>query len=168
MEQQRRQTYEERFLAAYGRLERPLLKLVMISFALVMIAQLILAVPGGRALLSAVERLEGERASTVLPTAAANKDPATVILRTVGVDGGALPKAWVKLNGVSVSAFTKPEVKIRVKEGDVLTVDTSAIPGLYRFEVDHDEPLISYPIPGTFIEASESRSAEVGPVHFLN
>jgi len=168
MEQRRRQSYEDRFMQAYKRLEKPLFKLIIVCFALVIIVQLILTVPEGREMLSSVDRLEGERSNSVLTTAATNREPTEITIRTVGVNGGALPKAWVKVNGVPISAFTRDEVTVRVNKDDVLTIDTSKIPGLYRFEIDHNDPKISYPVPGTQVETNDGKGIDVGPVHFMN
>ncbi|MGB8955994.1 MAG: hypothetical protein WCC10_11510 [Tumebacillaceae bacterium] len=166
MEQQRRQTYEERFLRAYERLEKPLVRVVLIGFVLIVVAQFVLAMPAGRQLLSSADRLEGQRTSGgAMPTTAAENASAELTLRLVGVEG--LPKAWVKVNGTPVKSFSSQEVTVPVREGDVLTVDTSATPGLYRFEVDHDAPQISYPVPGTLVESNEGKAAEVGPVRMM-
>ncbi|ASS75165.1 hypothetical protein CIG75_09340 [Tumebacillus algifaecis] len=166
MEQRRQQTYEERFLRAYERLEKPLFKLILLGFALILIGQMALSTAAGRQFLSATDRMEGQRANGVMPAAATEKSTANITIRSVEADAP-LSKVWVKVNGVPSAAFQDEEVTVSVHQGDVVTVDTSELPGVYRFEVDHDNPGISYPVPGMLVEAMEGQLAEVGPIHFM-
>jgi hypothetical protein len=160
MEQRRRQTYEERFLRAYDRWERPLFKMVLLGVALVILAQIALAIPEARQWLASADRLEGARTSGAMPATATENSASTLTLRTLGVSGG-LPDVWVKVNEVPVAAFVREEVSVNVREGDVVSVDTSALPGLYRFEIDHNDPKISYPVPGTLIESNDGKGAKI-------
>jgi hypothetical protein len=166
LEQRRQQTYEERFLRAYERLEKPLFKLILLGFALIITAQLALSTPQGRQFLSATDRMEGQRASGVMPATATETSSAQLTIRSVDEEA-LLSKVWVKVNGVPAGSFQGDEVTVSVRQGDVVTVDTSELPGVYRFEVDHDDPAISYPVPGMLVEAMEGQLAEVGPVHFM-
>jgi len=168
MEQRQKATYEARFLKAYERLEKPLFRLVVIGLVLIVAAQLTLSTQTGRNLLSQVDQLEGQRTSGVLSAAATKQAPTELTIRAVGTGDAlkGLSKVWVKVNGVPVTAFMKQEVSVRVKEHDVVSVDTSQIPGLFRFEVDHDDPHISYPVPGDLVETSEGE-AEIGPILFM-
>ncbi|TCP59400.1 hypothetical protein EV586_101617 [Tumebacillus sp. BK434] len=166
LEQRRQQTYEERFLRAYERLEKPLFRLILIGFALILIGQLALSTPQGRQFLSATDRMEGQRSAGVMPAAATEKSNAKLTIRAIEPKGS-LAKVWVEVNGVPAGNFHNAEATVSVKQGDVVTVDTSELPGVYRFEVDHDNPEISYPVPGMLVEAMEGQLAEVGPVHFM-
>lgn len=167
MEQRRRLTYEERFLKSYERLEKPLARVVLIGFLCILIAQVLLAFPAGRRLLSMTDRLEGARQSGgVMATTAQNDEPMQITITNVDQEQ-ALPNVWIKLNGVPVVNFLKPEETVRVKEGDVLTVDSSGVEGVFRFQVDHNDPHISYPVPGTLVESNQDKAAEVGPIHLM-
>lgn len=170
MEQRRKLTYEARFLNAYERLEKPLFRLVVIGFVLIIAAQLTLSTQSGRKWLSQVDQLEGQRTSGVLSTAATNQTTHDLTIRAVGTETElkGLPKVWVKVNGVPVTAFMKPEVSVRVNKNDVVTVDSSQVPGLFRFEIDHNDPHISYPVPGALVEANEGTEAKIGPILFMN
>ncbi|MFD2168723.1 hypothetical protein [Tumebacillus lipolyticus] len=165
MEQKRQQSYEERFLNAYERLEKPLFRVILLGFVLILIAQLVLSTPQGRQFLSATDRMEGQRATGVLP-AAAESAAAQLTIRSVDATAS-LSKVWVKVNGVPTSPFQDGMATVSIKQGDVVTVDTTLLPGVFRFEVDHDDPAISYPIPGMLVEAMEGQLAEVGPIHFM-
>ncbi|MBL0387792.1 hypothetical protein JJB07_14215 [Tumebacillus sp. ITR2] len=168
MEQRRRLSYEERFLKAYGKLEKPLARIVVLGFVLIIVAQVMLAFPSGRNLLSMTDRLEGARQSGgVMPTTAQGTEETTQVSITNLDQQTAMPNIWVKLNGVPLVNFMKSEVTVPVKEGDILTVDTSSIDGVFRFQVDHNNPHISYPVPGTLVESNEDRAAEVGPIHLM-
>ncbi|KEO83662.1 hypothetical protein [Tumebacillus flagellatus] len=167
MEQRRRLSYEERFLKAYGKLEGPLARIVLLGFLLILVAQVLLAFPGGRQLLSMTDRLEGARQTgSVMPTAAQGEETTKVTITNVDQQQ-AMPSIWVKLNGVPVANFLQPEVTVPVKDGDLLTVDSSSVEGVFRFQVDHNNPSISYPVPGTLVESNEDRAAEVGPIHLM-
>lgn len=165
MEQRRQQTYEERFLKAYERWEKPLVRVLIACFVLIVAAQAVLMWPAGRQLLSGVDRLEGHKTNGATLATATKDTRAQLTIRSVD-SGAGLPKAWVKVNGIPVSAFTEEAVTVSVREKDVVTVDTSGLPGVFRFEIDHDDPQISYPVPGTLVEAGDGQEAKVGPVHF--
>ncbi|PWK14293.1 hypothetical protein [Tumebacillus permanentifrigoris] len=167
MDQRRRLTYEERFLKSYERLEKPLSRIVLLGFVLIVVAQVLLAFPSGRHLLSLTDRLEGTRQSGgVMPTAAQSDEPTQVTITNVDQQQ-AWPNIWVKLNGVPVVNFMKSEVTVPVKEGDVLTLDSSSVEGVFRFQIDHNSPHISFPVPGTLVESNQDRAAEVGPIHLM-
>jgi hypothetical protein len=165
MERQQRQTYEERFLRAYERLERPLVRVLMLCFVLIVAGQAVLMWPAGRQLLSGVDQLEGQKTNGATLTAATKDERAQLTIRSVDSYAG-LPKVWVKVNGIPVSVFSGESVTVSVRDKDVVTVDTSGLPGVFRFEVDHDDPQISYPVPGMLVEANDGQEAQVGPVHF--
>jgi ABC-type enterochelin transport system substrate-binding protein len=167
MEQRRQQTYEERFLRAYGRWEKPLVKIVLCGFLLVILAQFALMFPSGRQLLSAVDRLEGQRATSATLATATKDQHAQLTIRSVDASTD-LSKAWVKVNGIPVGQFANGNLTVTVRPKDVVTVDTTGLEGVFRFEVDHNDPQISYPVPGTLVEANEGKAAEVGPVYFGN
>lgn len=167
MDQRRRLTYEERFLKSYERLEKPLSRIVLLGFVMIVVAQVLLAFPAGRNLLSLTDRLEGTKQSGgVMPTTAQNDEPTQVTITNVDQQH-ALPNIWVSINGVPVVNFMKSEVTVQVKEGDVLTVDSSNVEGVFRFQVDHNSPRISYPVPGMLVESNQDRAAEVGPIHLM-
>lgn len=164
MEHRRSQTYEERFLAAYRRLEKPLIRVILCGFFLLLVAQFALSFPAGRQLLSATDRLEGQRAGSVTTTAGQDKTAALIIS---SVDGGLMPQAWVKVDNVPVANFSTSQVTVKVKAGDTVTIDTSAVPGVHRFQIDLNSPYIGNPVAGTLVEANSSQSAHIGPVEFI-
>lgn len=165
LEQRREQPYEERLLKAYDRWEKPLFRLILLGFALLVIIQGILATDSGRMMLSAVDRMEGERTDGAMPVVAEDRQPAQLTIRSVGPVGD-LNKVWVKVDGIPVDNFEHNEVTIAVRQDDVVTIDTSAIEGLYRFEIDHNDPHMSYPTPGLLVESNQGQPAEIGPIDY--
>jgi hypothetical protein len=164
MEERRSQSYEERFLAAYRRLEKPLVRVVMCGFLLLLLAQLGLSFPAGRQLLSATDRLEGARAGSVTTTAGQDESASLIIS---SVDDGLMPQAWVKVDNVPVANFSQSQVTVKVKAGDTVTIDTSALPGVHRFQIDLNSPNVGNPVAGTLVEANDSQNAHIGPVEFI-
>lgn len=140
---------------------------MLVGLVLLVIFQGILATEGGRMFLSATDRLEGERTGGAMPVVAEDKQPAQLTIRSVGAVGN-LSKAWVKVDGVPVGNFQQNEVTVTVHKGDMITIDTSALEGLFRFEIDHNDPKISSPIPGTLVETNTGQPAEVGPIYYMN
>jgi hypothetical protein len=167
MEQRRQQTYEERFLRAYGRLEKPLVKIVLCGFLLVILAQFALMFPAGRQLVSAVDRLEGQRTSGATMATATKDQHAQLTIHAVDAAAD-LTKAWVKVNDIPVGQFVNGDLTVTVRPKDVVTVDTTGLEGVFRFQVDHNDPQISVPVPGTLVEANDGKAAEIGPVFFSN
>ncbi|MGZ4134470.1 MAG: hypothetical protein ACXVC1_04295 [Tumebacillaceae bacterium] len=164
MEHRRSQSYEERFLAAYKRFEKPLLRLIMGGFMLMLVVQLVLSFPAGRQLLSPTDRLEGARTGSVTTTAGQDQSTALII---TAVEDGLMPQVWVKVDNVPVANFAQSTVTIKVKDGDTVTIDSTALPGVHRFQIDLNSPNVGNPVAGTVVEANNSQVATIGPVEFI-
>lgn len=161
MEYRRAQSYEERFLALSSKLERVLFRVAMFGFVGILIGQIILSVPEMRSVLSATDRLEGQQISqdkAELGTSAAEKE---IKIRPLTDPPNT---AWVKINGVPVAKMSPSGVTIKVKENEIVEIDTSSQEGIYRFEIDHNDPSITYPTPGILIESSQSHAAVLKPI----
>lgn len=164
MEYRRPQSYEDRFLAVSTKLERLLFRGAMLGFGGILVSQLILSWPDIRETLSPTDRLEGQKISeTDQAQAAVNVTAAELTIRPVSAQAGS-GEAWVKLNGTPVSKMGESGVVLKVKSGDKIEVDTSPKLGIYQFEIDHNDPSITSPTPGTIIESSEHHAAVIESV----
>lgn len=121
----------------------------------------LLLIPEVRPWLVPVERMEGAPAQTG-PVASAEAEVSFQL-----ADGASWPGAYVVVNGTPYGAFDKPEVRLLVREGDVLQVDARRAEGHRRIVVDHQSPFLLTPLAGQEWEVSGgNRSPEV-KVHFI-
>ncbi len=126
-----------RFFTLSARLERVFVQAIF-AFGLVMVvAQVLLTVPGVRQAMSYVDRLEG------IPLGAGG---ATVtITLSVGSPKGS---ALLVVNGHRASSFAGGEVRLVVAPGDLLEVDGTMLEGEAVFEVIATDGGVSAPKVG--------------------
>jgi hypothetical protein len=72
----------------------------------------------------------------------------------------------IKVNGVAVVQIGKEQVAVMVNNGDTLEIVPQQETGLAEFEIDHNDPAITSPAPGTHVQTSDSHSAMIGPILF--
>lgn len=164
MENRRPESYEDHFLAVSTKMERLLFRIAILGFAGIIICQLVLSVPGLREVFSATDRLEGDKVShnqgQLVSQTSADKE---LIINPADAPSQNI-KAWVKINGVPVIQIAGNAVTVTFRENDVLEIDTSRQEGVYRFSLDHNDPSITSPTPGTLVEASQQHSAVIKPI----
>lgn len=157
----RSQTYEERFLSVSAKWERFLCRLALSGFMGILISQLALSVPEFRQVFSPVDRLESRtipRGDERIPLQ--NAHPHDLTIRPAA-NQSPPAKAWVKVNGVPVAQIGQSGVTIKVRDRDRIEIDTSSQRGVFRFEIDHNDPSIASPTPGTLVESSENHAAVI-------
>ncbi|WP_018130761.1 hypothetical protein [Effusibacillus pohliae] len=167
MQYRRPQSYEERFLAVSTKLERLLFRLAITGFAGIVASQLALSVPEVRQVLSPTDRLEGKKISQDADAPAPDTGTKQLIIRPVAAQTKPVD-AWVKVNGVPVAHIRQSEVVVKVKNHDKLEIDSSAQPGIFRFEIDHNDPSITSPTPGTVMESSQDHVAVIDQILIHN
>ncbi|MFC4768885.1 hypothetical protein [Effusibacillus consociatus] len=164
MEYRRPQSYEERFLAVSTKLERLFFRVAMLGFAGIVISQFVLSVPELRQVLSVTDGMEGQKISQDGDSQASMSVTAhEIIIRPVKGQSGPI-EAWVKINGIPIVRIGESETAIKVKHGDRIEIDTSSKNGIYQFEIDHNDPSVTSPTPGTVVESSEGHAAVVEQV----
>jgi hypothetical protein len=161
MEYRRPQSYEERFLILSSKLERMLFRVAMVGFAGIVISQIVLSVPEIRSVLSAADRLEGQQISSDKTDSGTSTAEKEITIRSL-TDKPIT--AWVKINGVPVAQILPNGVRIKVKKNEIVEIDTSSLEGIYRFEIDHNDPSITYPTPGILVESSQTHAAVLKPI----
>lgn len=162
MEYRRPQSYEERFLSVSTWMERMLFRIAMLGFAGIILSQLVLSVPALRDVFSVTDRLEGQQISQNR----SNPPSQTTGFKqlTIRPVNDKPVTAWVKINGVPVGQITQSGITVKITKKEILEIDTSSQEGIYRFEIDHNDPSITYPPPGTLVETSQTHAAVVEPV----
>ncbi|GAX89700.1 hypothetical protein [Effusibacillus lacus] len=164
MEYRRPQSYEERFLAVSTSLERLLFRIAILGFAGILVSQMILVVPELRQVFSSVDRMEGQKISqehTNIGTP--HMSPKEIIIRPVG-DEPLPAEAWVRINGTPVARISQSQAVIKVRHMDKVEIQTMFQRGIYRFEIDHNDPSIISPTPGTIVEASGDHAAVIDQI----
>lgn len=167
MEQRRSQSFAERLLSRFGRWEKPLLRTVMFGVVLVILVQLVYLFPAGRqALIGISDPLSADLHAGSVTATAGQERTATILIKPIG-DMDLMPDAKVLVNGVTVASFTQTQVSVRVHEGDTVSIDTSAVPGVHRFQIDLNDSFVASPVPGQLVESDDDVNAVIGPVQFL-
>ncbi len=124
-----------------SRVEKGLIRFVIFSLLLMVVAQGLMTADPIRFYLSWGERMEGqnlevpvnypqERDTALIVEE--SKSPQTML--TIGVEKySSLPKAKILINGREKFNFTEKQVKIDIRAGDTVEIDSSA----YNFPIDY-------------------------------
>ncbi|MHB0884935.1 MAG: hypothetical protein ACYC6V_00725 [Bacillota bacterium] len=143
------------------RVEGTLLRVTIIVFALLVVAQFLLTNDDARRLMSYVDRLEGvsldaalgEPASRTAASDAEGQSPApgvpALTVRLLGRRSARL--AVLLVNGDAMGRFTGAEVTVRVKNGDLVEVDGADYRTELRFTVSAVAGGVVEPILGATV-----------------
>lgn len=138
----------DRFLLLAHRVERFLLRLVVLSVLLLVAVQGLMMDDQGKRLLTAIDRLEGrlpegESEQAVWVNAAVPRGGVPITLHLITAESA--PEARVLLNGTTVARFTTASQQVRVRPGQVLEVDGSAYRQPLLFRVTAVDPSLTSP-----------------------
>lgn len=164
MENSRPQSYVQRFLAVSSKVERLFFRAGMFGFIGIVASQLLLMSGSLRSILTTVDALEGEKLTNSSKAAASSETARELLIAPVSNSGSV--RTWVKINGIPVVQIADKQVSVKVNNGDVLQIDTPQADGVSEFEIDHNDPAITSPAPGTRVETTAAHSAVIGPVLF--
>ncbi len=144
--------FEDGFERFVRRVERVLLRLVILSLVLLVGGQVLLADPDMAVFLSTVDRLEGRLVLGQPEEAAAPAGAVQArILGTVTVmvvDRPSAPEAVLLLNGERVGDFAEGLVTVEVRAGDELAVQLPEGYQRTRFRVVGVTGMVAMPRPG--------------------
>jgi len=118
------------------RMDRLLVRVVVIALSLLAITQILMADDRARAFLSLTDRVELPRASwndTVLAMTRPLRD--SLVIQLANADRA--PRAWLLVNGKPVASFRNGTASATVKAGDLVEVDATAYSYELRFRVLH-------------------------------
>lgn len=149
---------QEWFFTLAERLERVLLRLVVLSLVALVGAQALLSYGPARSYLSYVERLEGLEVRPVVLKSNGGGTGGWKLTITL-VSQPRAPRAVILLNGKEAATFAGPEVTLQVKPGDLLEVDGTLYRNPLQFRVTATAPEMSEPATG--LEIVTSRSVEL-------
>ncbi|BCJ85361.1 hypothetical protein [Effusibacillus dendaii] len=158
MELRRPKPYEDRVLDFATKLERLFFRLAMLGFMGILASQLALSIPTVRDALIQTDQLENKNAAQDTTRSLTKQ----LTIRPAPENGPVT--AWVKINNTPVAKLVHSQVSIEFTQNDEIEIDTSGQSGVYRFEIDHNDPSIASPAPGTYVETSESHQAVIQPV----
>ncbi len=146
---QPKDNFEKRFLKIATSLESFLIKLVVVSFSLVLISQALLSDDETRRFLSYVDRLEGSSVNMVLSEALSYQlADDTHAVRVMLINQKQAEKAWLLINGRRVVDFSYPEVTVLVKNGDLIEIDGQNYNEPLQFRIVQVSEELLYPKEG--------------------
>lgn len=165
MENNRPESYVQRYLAVSGKLERLFFRFAMLGFIGILGSQMLMSSHSLRSLISPVDSLEGQTITNSRKAGAASQTYRELLIRQV-TPVSEHSNSWIKINGVPVMQIGKEQVTVKVTNGDTLEIQPQQESGLAEFEIDHNDPAITSPAPGTHVQTSDSHTAVIGPVLF--
>lgn len=116
------------FMDIYFKLfDKILIKLVLLTFFLVIVCQTIIYYQPHNLKISLVDRLEGEQIilQEVYPAGSVDLAAKNITFRVVNPYLNSLPEAKIFLNGKEIGNFTNLQFSFPVEEGDNITIDPS-------------------------------------------
>jgi len=149
---------QEWFFNLAERVERALLRLVVLSLVALVGVQALLSYGPARSYLSYVERLEGlEVQPVVLKSNGGGAEGWDLTITLVSQPRA--PRAVILLNGKEAATFERAEVTLKVKPGDLVELDGTLYRNPLQFRVTATAPEISEPAAG--LEVVTRRSVEL-------
>lgn len=149
---------QERFFKLAERVERFLLRLVVLSLVALVGVQSLLAYGPFRPYLSYVDRLEGLEGQPVMLKSNGGGSGGWDLTITL-VSQPRAPRALLLLNGKEAASFERAEVTLKVKEGDLVEVDGTLYRNPLQFRVTATAHEILEPAAG--LEVVTRRSVEL-------
>lgn len=147
----------------FERVERILMRLVVIALVAVVVVQGVMTNDQARFYLSWSERMEGQALNLeeadrgTAPSTPTQSVVAPQALLTLGVkDFSSLPKARVLVNGQEYSAFNSSKVELKISPQDVVEIDSTAYNFPVEFQVISRSPNLAYPRQGQIYAANQS------------
>lgn len=147
----------------FERVERILMRLVVIALVAVVVVQGVMTNDQARFYLSWSERMEGqalnleEADSGTAASSTTQSAVAPQALLTLGVkDFASLPKARVLVNGQEYGAFNSSKVELKISPQDVVEIDSTAYNFPVEFQVISRSPNLAYPRQGQIYAANQS------------
>lgn len=153
----------EEMVLLLKRIEKYLIRMVVLSLLLVVVAQGLMTADPIRFYMSWSERMEGQtlpvpvNASRTESTSDNSdiKSPRALIgIALVKYDS--LPKAQILINGKECCTFSKNQVLIRVNAGDTVEVDASSYNFPIDFTITSGSDNLSFPVKGEVYTANQS------------
>jgi hypothetical protein len=144
--------------------EKYLMRLVMVSLILVVVAQGLMTDDSTRFYMSWSERMEGQNLPTpvIVPddkissaTNATIKSPEALLTIELSQYASA-PQAKILINGQARYRFSRQQVLIRVKAGDTVEIDTSDCPLPLNFKITSGSSKLAYPKQGQVFSGNQS------------
>lgn len=135
-------------------MERCLIRLVVIGLVSIVVIQAVMTQDQYRMFLSWGERLEGETLRYPVNAGHQNNSPAPAAVSPEAVvelsidKYSSLPRAVVLVNGRENTAFKGREVRLKLKAGDVVEIDTSHYNFPVEFKVSNISDNVAYPRKG--------------------
>ncbi len=148
------------FMFLASRLERILVRLVVISLVLLVTVQALLTEDDTRVFLSYTDRLEGVRWA---PDESPQDDPVPSLEIEVS-NGPSAPWAKVLVDGKEVASFRKKIIRVPVQDGQLVEIDGTRWRRLTKFRVRWVHPNMVEPRVGTEV-ITQGTIQTVGRVH---
>ncbi len=119
-----------RFFKVEGvKIERLLIIIFSICFALLILAQVLMTFPNARMFLTQEEKVEG----VFLEKSDALYDKGVVVIELINHER--IDAAWVLVNGQKKVNFTGKQVSISVKDTDLIEVDGTKVDGIIKVRI---------------------------------
>jgi hypothetical protein len=147
-------------LPGSNRLERILVRMSFLGMGLILLCQLLLAIPTTRSLIL----VNSGHAVESFSSAPAKTHSGELTIRALSTD---MPRnAWVFVDGKVAAQWTDQTVTVRVNDQSQLSMRVNG-QGIYRFVIETDDPAIAFPPSGYEIEIPGEQMAEPLPVLFV-
>jgi len=145
------------------RVDHYLIPIVGGCFSLLILVQLVAAVPSVR---SALDNFEGRfvQAAAAMPANHIQNQSATVTLYLSPAESR--PDVAVLVNGTAIMNFTEPQILIHVKSGDVISIKSRDGKAAV-VTIDHNNPNLLTPAPGQVVSLTSGQMyGDFTPVRF--
>lgn len=149
-------------------IEKYIMRLIVISFLVLVLVQAMMTNDPMRFYLSWAERMEGSNieypAANVNESKKAsdskieseNVESPRAVFSIVMEDYSSLPKADILINGKKIKSFDEDEILLEVMAGDIIEIDTRAYKFPINFKLIKASDNMAYPEEGTILTANQS------------
>ena len=146
------------------RVERYLMRLVIVSLIMVVVAQGLMTDDSMRFYMSWSERMEGQNLPAPVIAANEKSSPAAntdiklpeVLLTIELSQQPSAPQAKILINGQARYRFSRQQVSMRVKAGDTVEIDTSDCQVPLDFRIASGSSNLAYPNRGQVFSSNQS------------
>lgn len=152
--------WEEKFWSTAAKGEKLLLKVVVLGFVALVIAQSLLTNDSMRFYLSWAERLEGEPFGEWVSSSARVMDSQSELFANLTVelqDFSSLAKAGLLINGEKAADFRLKQVTVKVFPGDTIEIDGSFYSRPLTFKVVQASSHLSQPCLHQLVQTDSNR-----------